>query len=420
MNAASDVLIMGGGPAGASAAIGLASAGWRVTLVEQHPFPRQKVCGECIAAGNFHLFDELGVGPEVRQLAGPALKVTGWMNAGSTVTASLPRCVSGFDEYGHALGRDILDTLLLQRARRVGVEVIQPARVRSVRGNPGEFYCEVAENDGASMTTFRSSLLIDARGSWESGPRFEVSNPIADPARAPKKASDLFAFKAIFRQSMLEPGFLPVIATSGGYGGMVVANDGRTTLALCLRRDALPSIRARHRGVSAGLALESDLRESCHGVSHALRGAQRQGAWLTVGPIRPGIRLSASPGIYRVGNAAGETHPLVGEGISMALQSSRLLVETLLAQANRTPDTWRLNRAHLSVAHRNYEKAWRAAFTPRLRFAAAYAHIAMRPALSAPVGMALRQWPALLTLAARVAGKARPAAHHFGLLEESA
>jgi hypothetical protein len=246
-----------------------------------------------------------------------------------------------------------------------------------------------------------------------------VPEKIVDPALAPKRAGDLFAFKATFTRASLDIGFLPVIAISGGYGGMVLANDGRTTLALCLRRDVLSAVRRRYSGLSAGVAVEMYLRERCPGVSSALRRGERQGAWLTVGPIRPGIRLSESPGIYRVGNASGETHPLVGEGISMALQSSRLLVASLLTHANLADGDWRIDGGRLSLAHHMYANAWRAAFVPRLRFAAAYARIAMRPGLSAPIGRALGRWPALLTTAARFAGKARPALHHFRLHEES-
>jgi flavin-dependent dehydrogenase len=407
-----DALIIGGGPAGASAAIGLASAGWRVSLVEQHAFPRQKVCGECIAAGNFRLLDELGVGDEVRRLAGPELRRAGWMNTGTTVEAAMPRCMGGSDEYGRALGRDVFDALLLRRAGGLGVKVLQPARVRSVRGSPGEFRCDIVNTFDKRMggdwdrpaSTLSSALIIDARGSWERGPRFDVSHRISDPAVAPKRAGDLFAFKASFAKSRLDTGFLPVIAMPGGYGGMVLANDGRTTVALCLRRDVLRLIRIRYGGFPAGSAVEMYLRDTCPGVMSALRGGERQGAWLTVGPIRPGIRLSESPGIYRVGNASGETHPLVGEGISMALQSSRILVASLLAHANAGIEARRL-----SLAHHMYANAWRAAFVPRLRFAAAFSRIAMRPALSAPIGRVLLRWPDLLTTAARFAGKARPA-----------
>ncbi|MEO8808750.1 MAG: FAD-dependent oxidoreductase, partial [Rhodanobacter sp.] len=47
-----DAIIVGAGPAGSTAAILLAKAGWSVALVEKHAYPRRKVCGECIAATN--------------------------------------------------------------------------------------------------------------------------------------------------------------------------------------------------------------------------------------------------------------------------------------------------------------------------------------------------------------------------------
>ena len=67
MSARFDAVIVGAGPAGSSAAILLARAGWSVALVERQRFPRRKVCGECIAASNLALLDALGVGAEVER-----------------------------------------------------------------------------------------------------------------------------------------------------------------------------------------------------------------------------------------------------------------------------------------------------------------------------------------------------------------
>ena len=408
----SDALVIGAGPAGSSTAILLAQAGWRVSLIEQHAYPRQKVCGECIAAGNFALLDELGIGPAVRRIAGAELKQVGWMHRDTTITADMPPCTENADRYGRALGRDVFDSLLIARARAVGVNIMQPARVRKVWGQPGQFRCEIDDlslkGDVKSPTkaTLRASIIIDAHGSWESGPQFDTAGEASHSLRLSQRASDLFAFKATFSQSALAPGLLPVVALKGGYGGMVLANEGRTTVALCLRRDALRALRAKKPGVPAGTAIEAYLQESCSGMRAALRDAKRNGSWLTVGPLRPGTRLHATPGMFRVGNASGESHPLIGEGISMALQSSKLLVENLLGSANRVPQG-----PELGAAHRAYASAWRESFLPRMRLAALYAHIAMRTQLAAPVAQSLRQWPALLTTAARLAGKARPAIH---------
>ncbi|MGO9994181.1 MAG: NAD(P)/FAD-dependent oxidoreductase [Steroidobacteraceae bacterium] len=403
-----DALVIGAGAAGTSAAILLAQAGWCVVIVEQHPYPRRKVCGECIAAGNLSLLDELGVGAAFRSAAGPELRRVGWMDASATVSADMPPCSSGPYPYGRALGRDRLDTLLLQRARSLGVVVLQPAKARSVRGDVGRFDCTIeswvggphpAEGNLCSAA-LRTPVVIDAHGSWERGPlgsRGEYSNG----ARVPRRDSDLFAFKANFRNTTLAPGFLPVLALRGAYGGMVVGDDGRTTLACCVRRDALAACRTQAPGTSAGLAVEGLLRRSCAGVRDVLHDAVRDGAWLSVGPLRPGIRVDALRGAFRVGNAAGESHPLIGEGISMALQSSALLAAMLIRHSAAAIT----GRCAVDL-HRSYAAMWRQVFARRLRLAAIYAHIAMRPALAEPARGLLRRWPALLCSGARLAGKA--------------
>ncbi|MEO8313615.1 MAG: FAD-dependent oxidoreductase, partial [Pseudomonadota bacterium] len=168
-----------------------------------------------------------------------------------------------------------------------------------------------------------------------------------------------------------------------------------------------------HPGMAAGAAVEQHLLASCRGVSHALRNSARQGAWLSVGPLRPGVRLTQTPGIYRVGNAAGEAHPLVGEGMRMAVESARELTLHLLRYAVRTGGEQRLKA--MTVA---YSKSWRRLFASRLRIAGCYAQIAMRPMLSQPASTLLERWPGLLTTAAVYAGKARSGVRLFDSRED--
>ena len=181
-----------------------------------------------------------------------------------------------------------------------------------------------------------------------------------------------------------------------------MAEDRRLTLAGCVRRDTLAGWRSQRPGTSAGAAFESFLRTSCRGLRGILDVAHRSEPWLSVGPLRPQIRLSTSDRWFSVGNAAGETHPLIGEGMSMALQSAFLLAGSLISQPAGAIDATRARDIH-----RAYRSAWRRAFAQRLRLARIFAHIAMRPELSAPVTRLLRNRPKLLTAAAHLAGKAR-------------
>lgn len=415
MGSDASVLVAGAGPAGAATAILLAEAGWRVLLMEQHPYPRHKVCGECVSAGSLRVLDTLGVGAEFRQRAGPELRWLGWMSATSTVTANMPACPAKDYRYGHAIGRYSLDALLVERARALGVEVIQPARLRHIAGVPGRFHCVYqSSTDRAgkgsaphALRTVRVPLVIDAHGSCEWGPANPVNDVGAgDHRRAEHSSRDLLAFKASFRNTKLTAGFLPLIALNGGYGGMVVAEDGRMTIACCVRRDLLKRCRRLAPGKPAGAAVEAYLRDASRGIGNALEGAQREGVWLSAGPVRPGIRLAGRDGVFRVGNAAGETHPLIGEGIGMALQSAMLLAEHLTRSASRLADPGRIVEIQ-----RSYALAWRREFAARVWSSAIYAHVAMNPALAVPAGTLLKRLPPLLTLAARLVGKARAPAY---------
>src|SRR5262245_11845619 len=78
-----DALIVGGGPAGATAAILLARAGWRIAVVEKKPFPRRKVCGEFISATSWPLLRELRVAGSLTAHAGPEIRHVG-LYAGRT------------------------------------------------------------------------------------------------------------------------------------------------------------------------------------------------------------------------------------------------------------------------------------------------------------------------------------------------
>ncbi|MCJ7452597.1 MAG: FAD-dependent monooxygenase [Steroidobacteraceae bacterium] len=387
-----DAVVVGAGPAGSAAAILLARAGWSVALVEKETFPRRKVCGECVAASNLPLLDALGIGGAFDAVAGPALCRVALMSGERTIEADLPPPVAGTQQWGRALGRETLDVLLLERARAAGVEVLQPWSVQAIDGVPGDWHCRISAMNADESSVLRARVAIDAHGSWEALPSARRNH------RRTPRGSDLLAFQANFRNVDLVDGLLPVLALDGGYGGMVVADGGLTTVACCIRRDRLEACRGAAPGLRAGEAVEAYLRTQCRGVREALQPATRIGPWLAAGPLNPGIRVDAHDGPFRIGNAAGEAHPIIGEGMSMALQSAWLLTQYLLARGE--PNGAAMARQR-DVARR-YAAHWRRQFAPRLLFAAGFAHLAMRPRTSAPLFGLAEAWPGMLTLGARI------------------
>ncbi len=402
-----DAVIIGGGPAGSTAAILLARAGWSVALVEKQAFPRRKVCGERIATSNLPLLQLLGIGPVFDTLAGAPLRQVALLRGNASALVSLP--AAGGQEsrqWNRSMPRELLDLLLLQQAQQAGAELWQPWSLLSIEGGPGRWRCQVRSSEADVRTTLLAPVLIAAHGSWEALP----SEP-PSPRPAPS-GSDLLAFKANFRGCSLPEGLLPVLALDGGYGGMVVSEAGVTTLACCVRRDRLVHLRQHQPLTSAGDAVEAWLRRQCSSVGRSLSGAQREGPWLAAGPIAPGIRLRANDTMFRIGNAAGEAHPILDDGISMALQSATLLCSRLLegASTRRVPDT----QQQAAIAS-DYAGQWRALFVPRLRLAAVMAHLAMRRTPAELLLGLAQAWPGLVTRGARWGSKQRHAINLAGL-----
>ncbi|HWI14198.1 MAG TPA: FAD-dependent oxidoreductase, partial [Burkholderiales bacterium] len=280
------------------------------------------------------------------------------------------------------------DARLLHHAVAAGAALWQPYHAVDVRGSTGAFECDL-EGDGVRLT-LSTRCVVAAHGSWETG-----ALP-TQTRRAAARREDAFGFKAYFRNVSLAADVLPLMPFAGGYAGIVHTSGGRVNLSCCVRRDALARMRERHPGIPAGEAVLAGLLEENTIARRAIASAERVGPWLACGPLRPGVRSRYRDGIYAIGNAAGEAHPLVGEGMSLAMQSAALLCASL-------HDALRSNAwAEAGVA---YEREWRRLFAQRLRLSACYAQLAMRPQLSRVATALLSRIPQLLTLGARWSGK---------------
>ncbi|MEJ0092762.1 MAG: FAD-dependent monooxygenase [Methylocella sp.] len=383
-----DAIIIGAGPAGCSAALALAGMGRRVAIIEQSPFPRKKVCGEFMSAVNFDLLDRLGVGAAVRARAGPNVCRVALFASGPAVEAGMPRAPGA--AFGRALGRDVLDSVLLQAAADAGAAVFQPWQAIDV--------CTAGATTGVRVEcagesrVLTADAVIAAHGSWTRG-------PLPSQLERQNRRQDFFGFKAHFKGASLAADLMPLLVFEGGYGGMVWADQGRLSLSCCIRRDALARVRDLYRGPAAQ-AVFAHILSSCPAARMALGGAALDGAWLAAGPIRPGIRASYAADIFRVGNIAGECHPVIAEGIAMALQSG-----WLLACALARHDVW--DARSRVAAGRDYSVAWRRQFSTRIAAAAVLARLAILPRTAGAMQAVVRALPSSLSFGARLSGKTK-------------
>lgn len=162
----SDLLVIGGGPAGTTIATLLKEKGWQVTLLEQDRHPRFHI-GESLLPMNLPILDRLGVLDDVRRIG--VLKYAAEFSTGSADEACQPFYFSeAFDRshpYAFQVRRSEFDHILFRNCVRKGVDAHEGARVRDVtcRGNTETHLVHSVDDTGAERI-WETRFVIDASG----------------------------------------------------------------------------------------------------------------------------------------------------------------------------------------------------------------------------------------------------------------
>ncbi len=291
------VLIVGAGPAGASAAVALAQAGVTdVLLLDRDRFPRDKTCGSGLSPAAIQLAEQLGVGAELRARANPVQSVR-------FVTPGNREIVMPAHGAAVILLRREFDNLLVDRARALGVRVEEGFRaIELIRDGPRTV--GVKSLDGRER---RSRFVLCADG----------AHSIFSPDRRPRR--HISTLMGWWENAELPPGRLDMIfdrRVAPLYGWMFSETPCRVNIGICL--DAQDA---------DGRKVERDLRSVFYQFldahyRQALQSARQVGT-LKGHPIAftTWVANCTAPGALWVGEAARVTHNATGEGISQAMQS---------------------------------------------------------------------------------------------------
>lgn len=162
-----DVLVIGGGPGGSTTATLLAKKGLRVALLEKARHPRFHI-GESLLPANLPLFDELGVGEEIRAIGVPkhaAEFVSPWHEQGSQ-TFSFAEAWNKDLPSAYQVLRSEFDEILIRNAERQGVHVVEGCKVTNVEldGLPDDGVQATALHDDGRTSQWTARFLVDASG----------------------------------------------------------------------------------------------------------------------------------------------------------------------------------------------------------------------------------------------------------------
>ncbi|WP_374273801.1 NAD(P)/FAD-dependent oxidoreductase [Brevundimonas sp.] len=303
------VAVVGGGLAGASAAVRLATAGRAVVLFERTTGPHDKVCGEFLSFEAIEALREIGLEP-LALGAVPIDRVTVCVG-GRRTTSALP-----FEAL--SLSRRVLDEAVLELAERSGVEIRRGERVRTLTP------CARGWTLAAGAATLTASDVFLATGKHE----------VRGHGRPPGGHDDLIGLKLHLAPSASQrdamAGEVSLHLFEGGYAGLEPIEGDLANLCLVVRQARFAAL-----GFSWPRLVDS-LARTCPFLAPVLVSSKAGTAKpLAIAAIPYGhVQSAAEPGLWRLGDQAAVIPSFAGEGMAIALHSGRLAAGRLLSGAS--------------------------------------------------------------------------------------
>jgi flavin-dependent dehydrogenase len=372
---APDILVAGGGPAGAVAATILARGGARVRLIDRARFPRDKLCGDTLNPGALGLLEDLGLG----HVAAGGLVVHGM-----TVTGPGARIDGRYPDgaIGRAIRRRDLDAALLRAAADAGVQIEEAVTVTGPIVSDGRVRGVTVRSRGDERAlTAPLTIAADGRRS-----RVAFRLGLARHPTRPRRWAiggyydGVSGLTALGEMHIRSRGYFGVAPLPGG-----LAN---ACLVLDAPRDLSNPSRALDAAVRADPATADRFAAAyqCEPVS-------------VIGPLAVDVQTAGMLGLLLAGDAAGFIDPMTGDGLRFAIAGAML--------AARAAGEYLDGR--VADPHRALTEWRRDLFQSKWRFNRFLRRLVAAPAAVRAAAVGARAVPSAVQLAIAYAGDVRAA-----------
>ena len=282
-------VIVGAGPAGLSASIGLSRLGFQVEVFEQRKDWAPRVCGAFLSPEAQRHLNWLRIGSEIREMGAPCPQVQ--------VHALGQRKVFSIEQKGttgHAVPRKTLEDILLRQALSEGV------RVRFGQKLLEEPACDLFVAAGGKFSAFQNE------GFGKNKPK-----------------EGWVAFHAEFNGAAQKPGELSLHFFPGAYAGTLSFSDGTTNLS------GLVHSRFRQKHPGSWEETLAMMKEKDPGLGDLLKNAVRSSPFIGIPFLPFGSRLVQRQKHFFAGDNAMVCDPFMGEGIARSLGAGPALFLSL-------------------------------------------------------------------------------------------